>query len=244
MNMKHTVTVICLIGKLLNIACADPLKEGDIDVASIDYLQAYRLVYVPAKARIADQKVFFFIKSRLKGVALERISLTIQTEARQIPIAISKSGTFTLPFSEEMIARNPKIVSNQPKGTLSLECFVTQMCVPLGESGTLEYRDLMEPMIMLRTLAAIIDGERKEDYPATISFCLDKKGPATVILHDMKGRMESNVDREIGLFNMPFSGKLMEQNPLIQFPKGSHFVFYVEDCGMAAPSLTGRLVRF
>ena len=97
---------------------------------------------------------------------------------------------------------------------------------------------------MLRTLAAIIDGERKEDYPATISFCLDKKGPATVILHDMKGRMESNVDREIGLFNMPFSGKLMEQNPLIQFPKGSHFVFYVEDCGMAAPSLTGRLVRF
>ena len=66
MNMKHTVTVICLIGKLLNIACADPLKEGDIDVASIDYLQAYRLVYVPAKARIADQKVEVGLKKRLR----------------------------------------------------------------------------------------------------------------------------------------------------------------------------------
>lgn len=245
MNMKRKSTVICcVICNLMSIVCTTPLKgEVSIDTASIDYLQAYRLVYVPANAKITDKMVLYTVESSLKGITPEKISLTIQAETRQVSIAVNKSGSFTLPLSKEMIAQNPKIVSNQPKGTLSLHCFVIQMCVALGEDGALTYRDLMEPIVMSRAIEAIIDGKHKVSYPENVSFRLGEIGSGKVILQGMD-RMEIDVDRKIGLFDMPFSGQLLQENPIIQFPKGSQFLYYVEDCGMPGTRLSGRLVRF
>ena len=120
-------------------------KEKGRDVASIEYLRVYRLAYFPENANFTNQEVDFRIESNLAHVSAESISLFIDGKAGRVPIAIGTHGWFTLPFSKEMLAENPEIISNQPKGSLSLECVVSQKCIVLPKSRAVTYRRLVEP---------------------------------------------------------------------------------------------------
>ena len=60
------------------------------------------------------------IESKLQGVPPTAIRLTIQARGGAIAIKPTADGSFTFPMNEALLAENPLVLSNQPKGSLTI----------------------------------------------------------------------------------------------------------------------------
>ena len=219
-------------------------KEKGRDVASIQYLRVYQLAYFPDNADFTNQGVEFHIESNLAHVGTESISLFIDGKGARIPITSDADGWFTLPFSKEMLVENPEIVSNQPKGSLSLECVVSQKSIALPACRAITYRGLVEPELLSTTIEAIVDDKRACPFPEMLSLRLDKPETGNVLIHTVGTTKGIPISIVGGFFQIPLSSGLMAENPLVVFPETSKCVYYVEDCGMPRPKFSGRVSRF
>ncbi len=221
---------------------AAPREEAGRDVGSIPYLQVYQLAFVPDNADFTSQDVRFYIKSNLANVSAERISLFVDGEDGRVPIAVDTHGGFTLPFSKEMLAENPEIISNQPKGSLSLECIVGQTSILLPECRAITYRKLVEPELLSRTIESIVDDADACSFPKVLVWSLDAPKTGSVVIHVMGATKEIPVSD--GFFQITLSSDLMAENPLVVFPGPSRIVSYREGCGMPWARLSGRISNF
>lgn len=219
-----------------------PGEEEGRDVASIQYRQVYQLAYVPDNSDFTDQEVDYHIASSRADVSANRISLFIDGTTGRVPIGIDTYGVFTLPFSKEMLAENPKIVSNQPKGSLSLECVVSQKSIRLPESRAIPYRKLVEPELLSRTIETLVDGEKACPFPKTLWFRLERPESGNVVIHTLGTPTEIPISSDF--FGIPLSSDLTAENPLVEFPVTSRRVNYVEGCGMPMARLSGRISSF
>lgn len=62
------------------------------------------------------------IVSVVEGVTPSAIEIVLRGDGWEWPIPLSQSGSFTLPNNPSVAKARPLVVSNQPKGTLRLEC--------------------------------------------------------------------------------------------------------------------------
>ncbi len=223
-------------------------EEGGRRVATIQYLQAYRLAYFPDGTTLGDQDisdyVYYCVESKLPRVRGDSISLVIDGEAGPIPLAINARGSFRLPFSNKLLAENPDIVSNQPKGSLSLECVVSEKCVVLPKSRAVAYRSLITPELLSRSIEAIIDGESVCRFPETVSLRLDRPVRGNVVIQRPDKAEEIPIHNGSGLVHIALSSGLFGENPLVVFPETVTRVYLVEDCGQAMARLCGRIAAF
>src|SRR5258706_2956488 len=85
----------------------------------------YSVLYQPLKiARAAERYPRLPIRPRLQshlpGVSPDAIRLVIQARGGGRPISVAADGALDFPLDDALLAENPEVGSNQPKGTLSV----------------------------------------------------------------------------------------------------------------------------
>ena len=86
--------------------------------------------------------------SSTEGVPVDKITLTIMRASGPVAIPIDEKGDFEVPWSEELSAENPMVVSNQPKGTMNLGfTIVIPEMRPKVVDGKVAYQELFEQLL-------------------------------------------------------------------------------------------------
>jgi hypothetical protein len=86
----------------------------------------YRELYKMQKAQIDLSRTYtnlalvLQMKSTLTNVAFSEIKASIDAKAGPIPIVIGSDGSFGIPMRDDLLAEDPWILVNQPKGTMQL----------------------------------------------------------------------------------------------------------------------------
>jgi hypothetical protein len=85
------------------------------------YASLYRVI-VPAKTLEQSKRLKAVprIQSKLDGVAPEGIRLTIRAKSGDIAVPVARDGALDFPLRDDLLAENPPVETNQPKGSLSL----------------------------------------------------------------------------------------------------------------------------
>jgi hypothetical protein len=86
--------------------------------------------------------------SSTKGVAVDKITLTILRASGPVEIPIDEKGDFEVPWSEELHTENPMVVSNQPRGTMNLGfTIVIPEMRPKVIDGKVAYQELFKQLL-------------------------------------------------------------------------------------------------
>lgn len=118
--------------------------------ASIPYQNATLLSWV-----FNDSKTNSFvnvqIQSRLKGVNPSDIEPFIDSKEGKIQLNVDANGFCRIPLTDALIKENPKIISSQPRGSLTLEAgssFNDQFSIAV-DNNRIRYNELMQPVQLL-----------------------------------------------------------------------------------------------
>lgn len=149
---KHGISVLgCLIGYAL--VCSGQ------DLASIPYHQLLRIAKGDATQK-PDAKSFKLLIASTKGVPPEKIQLSLQTKDGPTPLIVDDKGYFEVPHSKELLAENPLLIANQPRGTLNISF---KMAAPpfkapkIPKNGIIKYKDLFQPLIDVQNVVRKVD---------------------------------------------------------------------------------------
>ena len=139
---KHGILVLgCLIG------CA--LVGSAQELASLPYHQLLKIAKGDA-AQKPDAKTYKLRIASTKGVPPEKIQLLLQNKDGPTPLIVDDKGYFEFPNSLELLAENPLLVTNQPRGTLNIS--FTMVAPPfkppkIPKDGLIKYKDLFQPLL-------------------------------------------------------------------------------------------------
>lgn len=99
------------------------------------------------------------ISSSLKGVPPEKIELILDTRAQPLHLIVNDKGVFEVPWSKDLLAENPFLIANQPKGTLniSFKMVVPPFNPPKIVGGKIKYKALFQPLIELQSHVRKVD---------------------------------------------------------------------------------------
>jgi len=89
------------------------------------YAALYQVI-LPARALASSARLKAVprIESKLDGIPPERIRLTIHARAGDIHVPVARDGAIDFPLRDDLLAENPPVETNQPKGSLSLSTTV------------------------------------------------------------------------------------------------------------------------
>ena len=140
MIRKTLAICLCATIGLPNLLHAFAQNTNQTVAAIIPYSTMYDLAQkqggVTDKSAADDTTYFLMITSRLPGVQPKDISLYINRKDGRIPLIINETGWFQLPVSVALIAENPPVIANQPKGTMVLSVDTTPFERPPLEGGS------------------------------------------------------------------------------------------------------------
>jgi hypothetical protein len=144
----------------------------------------------------------------------------IDAKSGQIPVKIGEAGDFIVPMRDDLLAENPWIITNQPRGTMKLDWFVGLVVRPLGAS--IRYRSLMQ---VVRDCGDVRERMRQV-FPGapngTVSGLKLTFSPpgrsAAVVIHTERAdrKLEADAKSEVILALDP---DLFEENPLVTLSK-------------------------
>ena len=110
----------------------------------------YRLLYEIQKIQAdwnhahTNLLVVTVLQSTQPAVKTSDLSAYLDAKAGQIAVPIGNAGEFTLPLRDDLLAEDPWLITNQPKGTMRLNWQVGIFPGPLGK--TVRYTRLMQPV--------------------------------------------------------------------------------------------------
>ena len=76
------------------------------------------------------------------NIATTNVILYIDAKAGKIPVKIESDGAFTVPMNNDLLAENPWLITNQPRGSMKLDWFMGLVVRRLGTVQS--YRPLMQ----------------------------------------------------------------------------------------------------
>jgi len=128
------------------LALALPVVAGAQEAAnaSVPYAAVYEVLKASALAQGHERvRVRQRVASRLPGVAPDRIELVVHARSGQLVLRPGPDGAFSFPLDALLLAENPQVTSNQPRGSLSLSV-VLDLVLPAG--GEWRVRDVLAAM--------------------------------------------------------------------------------------------------
>jgi hypothetical protein len=148
------------------------------------------------------------------------LAVYIDAKSGKIPVKIGPEGGFSVPMSADMLAENPWLVTNQPRGSMKLDWFMGLIMRHLGT--TIAYRPLMQVVrdcgdVRERMRQVFPGGPKAKVAGLKLTF-----GPAgtsgTVVIHRERGerKLEADAKGEVTLLLDP---DLFEENPLVTISK-------------------------
>jgi hypothetical protein len=110
----------------------------------------YHQLYAAQKAQTALNQihtnllVILTLQSARPGIKTSDLSVYIDSKAGKIPVPIGSVGNFFVPLRDDLLAEDPWIIVNQPRGTMALDWRVGMIAGRLTRA--MRYTRLMEPV--------------------------------------------------------------------------------------------------
>ncbi len=128
-------------------------------IAKIPYAALIKIAQSDA-SQPKDAEVYtLHISSKIEGVQPDKIQLYLDRPAGPKTLRVDANGYFLVPHTEELLAENPDLVSNQPKGSLNLEVKLSlpKPELPTIKDGLVTYQALFKPILALNDSMKQVD---------------------------------------------------------------------------------------
>jgi hypothetical protein len=189
--------------------------------ARLPYFDIYRIQNAQAELGAAHSNLVLVLQMRSTQPTVKCSDITafISSKSGNIPLTISADGSFKVPVRDDLLAEDPWIMVNQPKGTMQLTCYAG-----LAPS-------LVRPMTNAFRYATIMRAVRECDdvqerlrqfFPGSprlmmtgirLSFVAGATGPVAVV-HAKSGERKLTADAAGDLF-IPLDSDLLDEDPLV-----------------------------
>ena len=213
MNIKPIFSRSCVALALFFLA-GTALAEN----ARLPYHQLYKAQKAQAELNHdhTNLLVVLTLQSALPDVKTSDLAVSIEAKSGKIPIAVGAVGEFTIPLRDDLLAEDPWIVINQPKGTMKLNWQVG--VIPGRITRSLHYARLMKPV---RESEEVQDQMRRcfPGSPRLVVTGLKLAFPAgqakaVAVIHAKGGDRRLEAD-EHGDIILPLVADLLEEDPEI-----------------------------
>jgi hypothetical protein len=216
--------VIILGGIAIFFLVQDPQKNAGISDtrATIPYQTVYEIATF-GKSEVQDPNMVFCIKvqSTLPDVKPSDISFYIDSSSGSIPLKLDNEGIFELPLRSDLLEENPVLVTNQPRGTMSLDGYLRISGSSGNQPQEISYSALMMPATWMQRKQ---QGQPQTDTGRTdllrvsgLNIRILESGNEPLIIRSEKGEISLQPD-ENGICFVPFKEALLLENPIVKFP--------------------------
>jgi hypothetical protein len=182
----------------------------------------YHLVYTiqKAQANINDAHTNLLLALTMQSTSPEiktaDLSVYIDAKAGKIPVEMGPGGDFAVPLRDDLLAENPWIVVNQPKGTMKLNW---QAAVLPGKfTHSIRYARLMRPV----RDSGDVEEQMRRYFPGSpertvtglnLTFPSTDQNP-TVVIHTKNGDRKLEASPQGTIF-LPLISDLIDEDPEI-----------------------------
>jgi hypothetical protein len=156
------------------------------------------------------------MESILPGVKTSDLAMYIDARAGKIPVEIRATGDFTIPMRDDLLAEDPWLITNQPKGTIRRNCKIG--VIPGRIAKSVHYARLMRPV----RESEEVQEQMRRFFPGSprlamtglkLIFSPAQTG-AIAIIHAKGGDRKLDAD-EHGEIILPLTSDLLEEDPEI-----------------------------
>ncbi len=168
------------------------------------------------RAREKDAESYRLRIASSIGTAPEKIRLVIDSREGAIPLLVDDQGFFEVPNTLDLLAENPLVVTNQPRGTLniSVSLEVPPFDPPEIEDGKVPYRELFGPLIELQEVVRKVNPTFGLPGNGQLALSIETDQPIR-ITRDFGTRTFRPKD---GIVLMVLEAYLLEENPVVEIP--------------------------
>ncbi len=196
-----------------------PLAAGDL--ARLPYTQLLRIAQSDARAKSDAESYKLRIQSRNANVQPKDIKLFLDIKDKPLVLVVDNDGFLEVPHNPELVAANPDLVANQPRGSLNIfvDLEVPRVSPPQIKEGKVPYQELFRPLVEIQTEM------RKVDPTFGLS------GQQQFVLEIETGKEPIKITRafgartyrpnERGKVYMIMESYLYEENPQVEVPDGA-----------------------
>jgi hypothetical protein len=155
------------------------------------------------------------IRSTQPEVTPGDVRVYIDSKDGAIPVKLDGEGNFSVPIRDSLVAENPWLIVNQPKGTMKLEWNVG--IVGIHPTNGMHYRELMQPLVEVQSIAQEMaqGGSKLSIRGLKLVFAKDKE--TTVVIHSKHGDRVFKTSLNHSLI-VPMEKALMDEDPQIVLP--------------------------
>jgi len=167
-----------------------------------------------------------FVLASDKEVPLDQIKLTLQLKKGAVSLPIDSKGHFTIPFSAQLMDENPLMITNQPRGTLSLKFTVAvpglgKIEPPKVVEGKVKYQALFQSLLKFKEAMKKVDTKFGEDGGQQLAIqCVT--GGKGVTIHQKFGSRTIKAGND-GMVWLLYDARMFAENPDISVPPGTEF---------------------
>jgi|GEM_PF-1683642 len=180
--------------------------------------------FFQGSAAIDQQKlsVQMFVCSTNRALQASNLTLTVRARRGSLPLTITTNGQIVVfPHEKDLVAENPPVVSNQPKGSLYL--FV-KIFIPLHDARTFSCSRLADGVLelnkLIKTQAGMLSPLAPKGKSVTFYFRKKDAGKATVSIVSPRGTKVLTADTN-GLVRLTLEPSLIAENPEIHLSESA-----------------------
>ncbi len=188
------------------------------NLARLPYAQLLRIAQSDMRAKPDADSYRLRIQSRIPSVKTEDIELYFDIQDKPLYLPVDGDGFFEVPHTAALVATNPDLVANQPRGSLDIfvDLEVPKVSPPKIKDGKVAYQELFRPLVEIQNQM------RKVDPTFGLS------GQQQLVLEIETGEAPIKITRALGsrTFRPNPRGKvymlmesyLYEENPQVEIP--------------------------
>lgn len=120
-----------------------------------------------------EYTISFQVTAQNKPLPPPGLKVHLVTANKKIPVAVSEKGEMKLPKDKSLADANAEIVTNQPKGSMSMACGITFSGTQDFQKEDLVYRDVFEPLHILSKrlqMVKVLTGKAFDERLLSLSF--------------------------------------------------------------------------
>ncbi len=225
-NLIVIVWILGLAGSGFSQVESRTSAAGDSDkFAQLPYHELVKIAQSDSSQPKDKDRLTFVLASR-KGVPLEQITLVLQLKKGGLPLPIDDQGHFSVPFSNELMDENPLMVSNQPRGSLSLKFTLAvpemgKIDPPKVVDGKVKYQAVFQSLVRFQEAMKKVDQRFGEEGAQRLAVqCVT--GGAAITIHQKFGSRKLSAGDD-GAVWLLYDARLFQENPDISVPEGAEF---------------------
>jgi hypothetical protein len=129
------------------------------DLARLPYQQLLRIAQSDAKAKPDAESYKLRIQSRNPVVKPQDIELFLNLKDKRLLLPVDNDGFFEVPHTANLVAENPDLVANQPRGSLNIfvDLEVPRVSPPEIKDGKVAYQELFRPLVEIQAEMRKVD---------------------------------------------------------------------------------------